>query len=120
MSMITCPNCGEQISDTSRKCKYCGFDGIASYLLKADREKDFARRQQEIEDRMEYDFDAAHSTSRSYTNSEPVCVPKCLICGSTNVKKISGASRAASIGFWGIFSKKIGKQWHCNNCGSDF
>lgn len=51
---------------------------------------------------------------------EPVCVPKCLICGSTNVKKISGASRAASIGFWGIFSKKIGKQWHCNNCGSDF
>ena len=51
---------------------------------------------------------------------EPVCVPKCLICGSTNVKKISGASRVASIGFWGIFSKKIGKQWHCNNCGSDF
>ena len=59
---------------------------------------------------------------RQHTMNESVKqnVPKCQICGSTNVKKISGASRAASIGFWGIFSKKIGKQWHCNNCGSDF
>lgn len=52
------------------------------------------------------------------TSSKPVVV--CPYCQSSNTKKISGASRAASIGFWGIFSKKIGKQWHCNNCGSDF
>ena len=117
MSMITCPNCGEHISDTSRKCKYCGFDGIASYLLKADREKDFARRQQEIEDRMEYDFDAVHSPSRSYTNPEPVCVPKCPTCGSTNVQKISGAKRWLTTGLFGLASGDLGKSMRCKNCG---
>lgn len=44
----------------------------------------------------------------------------CPYCHSTNTKKISTISRAGSIGLFGIFSKKVGKQWHCNNCGSDF
>ena len=45
---------------------------------------------------------------------------KCIYCGSTNVKKISGLSKAGSVAMWGIFSKKVHKEWHCNNCGSDF
>ena len=45
---------------------------------------------------------------------------KCPFCGSTNVKKISMTGKALSIGTFGLFSKKIGKQWHCNNCKSDF
>lgn len=44
----------------------------------------------------------------------------CPYCKSTNTKKISSASRAGSILGFGIFSKKIGKEWHCNNCNSDF
>lgn len=44
----------------------------------------------------------------------------CSYCGSTNVKKISFTSRTISTGLFGLGSKKIGKQWHCNNCGSDF
>lgn len=44
----------------------------------------------------------------------------CPYCHSTNCTKISGLNRAVSIGFWGLMSKKIGKQWHCNGCGSDF
>ena len=50
----------------------------------------------------------------------PAPVVTCPYCHSTNTKKISQMSRMASIGFWGVFSKKIGKQWHCNECGSDF
>lgn len=45
---------------------------------------------------------------------------ECPYCHSTNTKKISGTSRMASVGFWGLLSGKIGKQWHCNNCRSDF
>lgn len=45
---------------------------------------------------------------------------KCPYCQSTNTKKISTASRAFSVGLFGLASKKIGKQWHCNGCGSDF
>ena len=44
----------------------------------------------------------------------------CSYCGSTNVKKISFTSRTVSTGLFGLGSKKIGKQWHCNNCKSDF
>ena len=44
----------------------------------------------------------------------------CPYCGSVNVKKVSTISRMASVGFFGLSSKKVGKQWHCNNCKSDF
>ena len=45
---------------------------------------------------------------------------RCPYCNTGNVKKISGTSKAISIFGFGILSNKIGKQWHCNNCGSDF
>lgn len=45
---------------------------------------------------------------------------KCPYCDSDNVKKISTLSRAVSTGMVGLASSKIGKQWHCNNCKSDF
>lgn len=44
----------------------------------------------------------------------------CPYCHGTNVSRISTASRMASTTMVGMASKKIGKQWHCNNCGSDF
>lgn len=44
----------------------------------------------------------------------------CPYCGSVNVKKVSTISRMASVSFFGLGSKKVGKQWHCNNCKSDF
>lgn len=42
-------------------------------------------------------------------------VPKCPMCGSTDIQKISSLNRTASIVGFGILSKKIGKQWQCNN-----
>lgn len=45
---------------------------------------------------------------------------KCPYCQSVNVKKITTVGRAVSVGVFGIASGKIGKQWHCNNCKSDF
>ena len=44
----------------------------------------------------------------------------CPYCKSTNVSKISVANRTVSVGLFGLESSKIGKQWHCNNCNSDF
>ena len=45
---------------------------------------------------------------------------KCPYCSSTNTKKLSSMSRMFSGGLFGLGSGKIGKQWHCNSCGSDF
>ena len=48
-------------------------------------------------------------------------VIKCPYCHSTNTKKISGISKAGSVALFGVFAAgKVSKQWHCNNCNSDF
>ena len=44
-------------------------------------------------------------------------IPKCPTCGSLNVRHISSGERVASVGFFGIFSKKINKTFKCCNCG---
>lgn len=43
--------------------------------------------------------------------------PKCPTCQSTNVRKMSGLERGASISAFGIFSKKINKTFKCKSCG---
>lgn len=45
---------------------------------------------------------------------------ECPYCHSNNTEKISTVSRAVSVSLVGAASGKIGKQWHCKNCGSNF
>lgn len=51
-------------------------------------------------------------------NTKPTIT--CPYCQSTNVSKIGTLGRMVSVGFWGLASGKVGKQWHCKKCGSDF
>ena len=53
------------------------------------------------------------------TSSEPSV--KCPYCGSLLTKKITKASKIGSLALWGVFALgKSTKEWHCNNCKSDF
>lgn len=54
---------------------------------------------------------------QNYTNTHKV---ECPYCHSPHVQKIGTLNRAGSIFFAGLASSKIGKQWHCNDCNSDF
>lgn len=46
---------------------------------------------------------------------------ECPYCHATDVKKISGFSKAVEVGLLGILAMdRMGKQWHCNHCNSDF
>lgn len=45
---------------------------------------------------------------------------QCPYCHSRKVSKLTTLDRAGSIIIAGAASGKIGKQWHCNNCGSNF
>ena len=48
-------------------------------------------------------------------------VPKCPICHSPNIHKITTGTKVARAAIWGIFAlPKAGKQWKCDNCGSEF
>ena len=44
----------------------------------------------------------------------------CPYCKSVDTKKLTALNRAVSVSLVGAASGKIGKQWHCNHCGSDF
>ena len=44
-------------------------------------------------------------------------IPKCPTCQSTNIRKMGGVERGASIWAFGLFSKKINKTFKCNSCG---
>lgn len=50
------------------------------------------------------------------------CIPKCPICGSTNVNKITIGSRAAKTAVFGVLGAvdDSGKTYKCGDCGSRF
>lgn len=75
------------------------------------RDEILAKQSAEFNAKMEYGRAVLEEASRRVT---------CSYCGSTNVKKIGLLNRAISTELWGLGSKKIGKQFHCNNCKSDF
>lgn len=66
------------------------------------------------------DMDPQQQERVNYEAAESMRKVTCPYCGSVNVKKVSTISRMASVSFFGLGSKKVSKQWHCNNCKSDF
>lgn len=65
-------------------------------------------------------FRAQAEQQKSIKNEQLNNDIQCPYCKSNNINKISSTSRVASTYLLGLGSKKIGKQWHCNKCGSDF
>ncbi len=62
--------------------------------------------------------DMNNTNTMSYSYDKPVV--ECPYCHSTNTKKISTTSKVLNTVVFGIFGTKRHKQWHCNNCNSDF
>lgn len=80
------------------------FDKVAYNDRLENRRKEYIKVMQEIREQ-----DAASSGH-----------PKCPTCGSLNTKKISGMSKAVSVSLFGLFSQKVKRQFHCNNCGYEW
>lgn len=48
-------------------------------------------------------------------------IPKCPICQSTNLSKITATKKVMKIAAFGIFGMgDNGKTWKCDSCGSKF
>ena len=134
-----CPKCGDVKTITfslPEDCKYCGHTLIETRYtfeeflkiehneaIKAVEEEyiignpEFSEEAKQARLKKER-HDRIYGTSGSSKSSSSAV--KCPYCKSPNVKKITTAGRAVSVGLFGLASKKIGKQWHCNKCGSDF
>lgn len=129
MAIIKCIDCGKDISDRSEFCIHCGCPISFSKSSKTQEEMQYS----------EQAFTTCPVCKKQFPNGALKCdvclysvlpsenikidnktIVECPYCQSSNTKKISSASRAASLLTFGFASKKVGKQWHCNKCGSDF
>ena len=131
--MKVCNVCGyvAEGDDFSEKCVVCKkCDWSSSWeerdLKQISQDKAFidAMMKLKAEDPIEYQIKLRQlgvlSKEDKDNNIAVTNQVTCPYCHSTNVKKISGTSKAASVALWGIFSQKVRKNFHCNNCNSDF
>lgn len=68
-------------------------------------------------DNIQETYEAMCARNRERANRNTVYCP---YCRSSSVKKITTGGRLLSVGTFGLAGSKIGKQWHCNKCKSDF
>ena len=100
-------NDNDEIIKETGECRCCG-----TRIYEKNISEEFPITQ-------DIDRDVPYICGANVTNSFKPTV-KCPYCNSTNTKKISTLSRMGSFATFGFAGKKVGKQWHCNNCKSDF
>lgn len=126
-----CPQCSSWTGDYPNEkanCRFCNISMIETNILYRD-----AFMNKEIEQSLkekyaysnplyneELDKQIREQVRKEVDSIKPASqnsnVPKCPTCGSTNIKRISTANRAVSIGVFGLLSGKIGKNYECKNC----
>ena len=144
MAVMICKNCGWLIGDHSVEseddistCDCCGttmtitdLDDIKfCHMTKAEEDeyrKSFLGENQispeMTQKRIEYEIKRHEEIQKEFAGFKSKTTPtvKCPYCQPTNTKKIGAGGRLLSTLTFGIASGKMGKQWHCNNCKSDF
>ena len=126
-NMKKCVRCKKEFSSDVKFCPICGYE---DNNIKTNKEKDEFKVCPKCSSVFLYEIDhcthCGYSTEKykrrmrslgdeNISHNKEIHLPKCPMCGSTNIQKISDFSRASSIIGFGILSKKIGKQWQCNN-----
>ena len=102
--------CSHETNKThSTKCPQCGKEMVKYRQSDCDTEVAEQRRQQAIHDRNTMNFGS---------NGKPIV--QCPYCKSGNTTKITATSKAVNTALFGFLGTKRHKQWHCNQCKSDF
>ena len=130
--MKICPKCEGRYFDDMHYCSECFGGGVIElsteeeYKSKTGKGFETLNKmnlEREIKDK-EYEkkhpIRQRHFQSYSKPKTVEDNIPKCPICGSTNLKKLSFTNKAISVGVFGLLSNKINKTWECKNCKSTF
>lgn len=109
-----CPKCKKGYDfDTSKTyraiCSECG----TTLKFLANYDMDTEKKPEKVPEMT----DAQFQQFLKKLNTPKVCCP---YCRSTRCSRISILGRMISVEFWGLASNKLGKQWHCEDCGSTF
>ena len=99
--MKKCPNCSAMCKDNDFYCLKCNHPLSNKNIFLTSEEYN----------------DSNHITTSTTMKTN---IPKCPICGSTNLKKLSALDRGTSAFMWGLGSNKIGKTYECRNCKATF
>lgn len=107
LNTVRCLNCNALYPSDMKQCPSCNCENDNTNSKKIEEKKS--------PNSQGY---WGNSTAKHTTQTPTITCP---YCQSTNTQKISGLSKAGSVALWGIFALgKTTKQWHCNNCKSDF
>lgn len=121
---VYCPRCLKsslKLNGQENICSFCHVKEVDSIIGTIKEIYDYDKNHPELKQSPEFNEEAyqyrINYIPGDYGNNSGT---KCPYCHSTNTKKISGTGRWLSTGIFGLASGKIGKQWHCNSCKSDF
>lgn len=132
-SIINCPLCNIELDDISysdgkklMKLNRKEMDEFIETIVGHKIEDELVKKRYEYkskeyvkqkEERDKKEYSQINAYQQEYLSKHNI---ECPYCHSTNTSKIGTVNRMISTGLFGLASKKIGKQWHCNNCKSDF
>lgn len=109
-----CENCKKIVYFKSSekyetKCKTCGSQMILLYSSKYKPNNGLKAIKQ------------FNSRKNDELFSNNAVIDDCPYCHSTDTKKITNTSKVIHTALFGVFSMgRNSKNYHCNNCGSDF
>ena len=147
---VICYNCGQISCKNNEICPVCSnsfakvsaFDAIK--LNKMDRQQirkwietktghplkieEIERQQKYMDNKTQelHQRQEAHQAKLKAMTQKTLdrtnCIPKCPICGSTNINKITLTTRAVKTAAFGVVGAvdDAGKTYKCGNCGSRF
>ena len=116
---VYCPSCLYSCSKTDiDTCPYCNIKFKDSVYGTFNDVFKYGENHPELKQSPEFSQEA-YNKRINYVPLDYISVnsPKCPTCQSTNIRKMGGIERGASIYAFGIFSKKINKTFKCQNCG---
>lgn len=130
-----CPFCDKYYSRWDLLCAFCIRDNILliewNEMTKKQKEewKNKTKPRRSISEinpdtlkKLQKDANAFDAKYRAELEEKehPKYVPKCPVCGSPDLRKISATSKVLDVAFWGFAAGKPKKTYHCNNCDYEF
>lgn len=111
---LNCIFDGKWLKNTNHTCLNYYRDYLREQADPGCLERERQKEEKELQESI-----AFHAAIAKMDEERHPHVP-CPYCKSTNTEKISTVSRAVSVSLVGAASGKLGKQWHCKQCGSNF
>ncbi len=138
-----CDKCGDltdefSVKDSSLICQICGgnlkpvpreYTDFTGMIIEPNKKQEFIEKVLKLSpnfDQTAWDKRVAYEEVRirqyEMLKQEQTDKPKCPICGSTNIKKITLTKKVVKTAAFGILGAMddAGKTWKCSNCGSKF